>query len=124
MTDRRIQTFEEFWPFYVGEHRVPFNRFLHYVGTALGYALIVAAITVDWRFFIAAPILGYGHAWVGHFVVEKNKPASFKYPLYSLVGDAKMLAYALTGRMGREVERMYGSKAPAPDAPLLLQSRA
>jgi len=116
MTDR-IQSFDEFWPFYLGEHRVPLNRALHYIGTSAGYGLLVAAIVVDWRLIFAAPVIGYGNAWVGHFFVEKNKPASFKYPLWSFVGDAKMLGYFVTGRMGRELERLFGAPTKATEAP-------
>jgi hypothetical protein len=124
MTEPRIQSFREFWPFYVGEHRVPLNRLLHYVGTGGGYALLIAAVVVDWRLVFAAAILGYGNAWFGHFIIEKNKPASFRYPIWSFFADAKMLSYGLTGRMGKEIERLYGSRAPAPDAPLLVRVEA
>ena len=114
----RIQSFEEFWAFYVGEHRSPLNRFLHYVGTSAGLALIAIAVATQvWWLLALAPIFGYGHAWVGHFWVEKNKPASFAYPGWSFMGDLKMLAFALMGRMGDEVVRLYGSRHPTPDAP-------
>jgi len=114
----RIATFEEFWAFYVGEHRSPLNRGLHYIGTSSGLTLIIAAMwTQIWWYLALAPLLGYGHAWIGHFWVEKNKPASFAYPGWSFVSDLKMLAYAVQGKMGAEVERLYGSRHPSPDAP-------
>ena len=119
----KIETFEEFWVFYVGEHRSPLNRFLHYLGT--GSAILLAAYTVltlsNILLLLLVPLIGYGNAWIGHFFVEKNKPASFKYPLWSFFGDLKMLAYGVTGRMGKEVVRLYGSTHPAPDAPRLDQ---
>jgi len=84
-TVERFQTFEEFWPFYVREHSNKLNRTLHVIGTtgAIG-CLAAAAITRRPLFLLAAPIVGYGFAWFGHFVVQKNKPATFTYPLWSL----------------------------------------
>jgi hypothetical protein len=119
--ENRITDYDEFWAFYVGEHRSPFNRFLHYVGSSLGLGLIISALATQvWWLLALAPLFGYGNAWIGHFVVEKNKPASFKYPGWSFVSDFKMLGYALTGQMRHEVERLYGSQHPAPDAPCLV----
>ncbi len=117
----RITSFEEFWPFYVGEHRSPLNRLLHYLGT--GSAIIIVTYTSitlsNILLLLLAPLVGYGNAWIGHFYIEKNKPASFKYPLWSFFADLKMLGYALTGRMGKEMVRLYGSTHPASDAPRL-----
>lgn len=101
-----IQSFDEFWPYYVLEHRVASNRTLHFIGSTL--VLIVAAFMVysgQWLLFFALPFVGYGFAWTGHFFIEKNKPASFKYPFYSLIADWKMWAYMLVGRMESEVEK-------------------
>ena len=117
----RIESFVAFWPYYVGEHRSPINRGLHYFGTlsalgVLGYAVAVGPL---WLLLLVG-VAGYGCAWLGHFVVERNRPASFSYPLWSLFGDFKMLSYALTGRMRGEVRRLYGSAHPPPDAPLLV----
>ena len=123
--DSRIETYEEFWAFYVGEHRSPTNRVLHYIGTATGLVLILyALVTATWWCILLAPLVGYGHAWVGHFLIEKNKPASFSYPGWSFISDIKMLNMALIGRMGPEVERLYGSRHPAPDAPCLVEFEA
>lgn len=121
--EQRLQTFAEFWPFYVGEHRSPTNRALHYVGTGGALAIVAfSAITTNPLFGLLALVFGYGFAWVGHFKVELNRPATFTYPGWSLLGDAKMLFYFLTGRMGREITRLYGSRHPAKDAPLLVAS--
>ena len=110
----RIQSFEEFWPFYVHEHRNPTNRALHYVGTTLVIGTVVtAAVTLNPTWLLAAPVAGYGFAWVGHFFVEKNKPASFSYPLWSLRGDFKMYGLALRGKMRAEVERLWSDDAQA-----------
>ncbi len=106
MSEQRIQTFVEFWPFYVGEHRNATCRALHFIGSTLVLVVIAAAIySRNWWLLLATPFVGYGFAWVGHFFIEKNKPASFKYPLWSFIADWKMWAYMLTGRMGSEVER-------------------
>lgn len=121
MGERRITSFEEFWPFYIGEHRVPVSRALHYFGTSIGTCTAITAIlTGRWWMLPLGLVFGYGPAWVGHFFVENNKPASFKYPLWSLRSDYKMLWYALRGRMASEVTRLYGSPAPRRDAPLLV----
>ncbi|HIF40782.1 MAG TPA: DUF962 domain-containing protein [Planctomycetes bacterium] len=117
-----INSFEQFWPFYVGEHRVPLNRLLHYIGTSGGIAILVLTVFEfsSWWSMLAAPLVGYGFAFAGHFMIEGNKPASFRYPLWSFLADFKMLCYGLTGRMGREVARLYGSRHPAPDAPRIV----
>lgn len=117
--EKRIESYAEFWPFYLGEHRDPTCRGLHYFGTSMGVVAAVTAVVVGNPWLVPLGlVLGYGPAWVGHFFVEKNRPASFKYPLWSLFSDFKMLSLFLTGRMGAELERLYGSRAPAKDAPL------
>lgn len=92
-------SFGEFYPYYLGEHAHPVNRRLHFVGTTLVWVLLVAAPLVDLRLLFALPFAGYGFAWVGHFVVEKNRPATFRHPLWSLMGDFKMYADILAGRV-------------------------
>jgi hypothetical protein len=102
-----LRSFEEFWPYYMGEHRNPVCRALHYIGTS-GYIAIAltAVITMHPAMLIACPFFAYGFAWFGHFFIEKNKPASFKYPLWSLAADHKMVAYFVTGRMSAELDRL------------------
>lgn len=113
------RSFSEFWPYYAGEHRHPVNRGLHYVGTFCALALLGYIITTRyWGLLLMGLVIGYGPAWVGHFFVENNKPASFKYPLWSFMGDLKMLALKLTGQMEAEMTRLYGSPNPSPEAPL------
>ncbi len=117
----RVESFEEFWPYYVGAHRTRGCRALHYFGTSMGLLTAIAAVTTEvWWLLLIAPVFGYGCAWIGHFAIERNKPAAFDYWWWSLRGDFKMLGLALRGRMGGEVTRLYGSATPASDAPRLV----
>ncbi len=102
----RIQTYGEFWPFYLSQHSHPANRALHIIGTAAGVVLLTGGIAVfDWRLIVAAPVAGYAFAWAGHFLVERNRPATFTYPVWSLVSDLRMFGLALTGRLAAELKR-------------------
>ena len=101
--------YTEFWDFYVSEHSLPLTRMLHFVGTSLGILLLIWFVwSGRWYFFPAFFVVGYAFAWFAHFVVEKNKPASFRFPFWSFISDFKMMFYILTGRMGGEVERVVG----------------
>jgi len=103
---RIYTTFAEFWPFYLREHSKPRTRALHYIGTSLVVALaVVALVTANWWLLVALPIAGYFFAWIAHFGVEKNRPATFTYPAWSLKADFKMWWLWLTGRLGPELER-------------------
>jgi hypothetical protein len=96
----RFQSFAEFYPYYLQEHSNDTCRRLHYVGSLLVLGILAyALLTQLWLWLLALPLAGYGFAWVGHFVFEKNRPATFKYPLYSFMGDWVMLRDALTGRI-------------------------
>lgn len=91
MSDARFTSFREFYPFYLQEHSNKTCRRLHFIGTSLVLALVIAVIsTGQWVWLWAFPVIGYGFAWVGHFVYEKNRPATFKYPIYSFMGDFVM----------------------------------
>ena len=93
-------TFRDFYPFYLAEHTNATCRRLHVVGSTLVVIVFVAAlVTQHWSWLIAMPLTGYGFAWVGHFFFEHNRPATFTYPLYSLVGDWVMWWQVITGRM-------------------------
>jgi hypothetical protein len=106
MSERRIETYEEFWPFYVREHANKTNRRLHFIGSTGSLLFAIAAIVrKEPKHLLHALVSGYGGAWIGHFFFEKNKPASFKYPLWSFVSDWKMYAKILTGQMDEEVAR-------------------
>ena len=101
-----MKTFAEFWPFYVREHSQPATRVLHAMGTLTGTALLFAlAATGRWAWLPLTLVPGYAAAWVGHFFVEHNHPSTFKHPLWSFLGDFKMVALMLAGCMNREVER-------------------
>ncbi len=94
------RTFREFYPAYLAEHKERSTRRLHFLGTLLVImALVVAAVTRDLRWLLAAPIFGYGFAWIGHLVFERNRPATFRHPLYSLAGDFVMFKDILLGRL-------------------------
>jgi hypothetical protein len=109
---QEITSFEDFWPFYVKEHSNPLNRTLHFIGTSGGLLCLgTALVTGQFWLLPVAPVIGYAFAWTGHFFVEKNKPASFKYPLWSFKADWVMWFKILTGQMNAEVERIVGGAA-------------
>ena len=111
MAEAEMRSFAEFWPFYVREHSRPGTRLLHAAGTLGSTALLVFLLaTGRWRWLPLVLVVGYAGAWVGHFFVEHNRPATFKHPLWSLMGDYKMVALMLAGRMGSEAARHAGQK--------------
>lgn len=96
----RYQRFSDFWPHYLREHAKAQTRALHYVGTGLTFVAAAFAIAVgDARLLLMMPVAGYFFAWLAHFAVERNKPATFTYPLWSLVADYRMFFLALSGRL-------------------------
>lgn len=98
--NREFNSFAEFYPFYLSEHSNDTSRRLHYVGSTLVLLILLwALVSGNFWWLLALPVAGYGFAWVGHFFFEKNRPATFKYPLYSFLGDWVMLKDMLTGRI-------------------------
>jgi hypothetical protein len=96
----RFTSFRDFYPYYLGEHSHPVCRRLHLAGTALTLAAIIAAlVTRRWARLLVAPVAGYGLAWIGHYAFERNRPATFRYPLYSLLGDLAMFRDVLLRRI-------------------------
>lgn len=101
-----FRSFAEFWPYYLGEHAKPTTRALHFAGTATGLLLAAfALISGHYGLLLVALLCGYGPAWIGHFFVEKNRPATFRYPLWSLFADCLMFFFFITGRLDGELRR-------------------
>ncbi len=100
-----FQNFEEFWPHYVRQHQHPINRALHFVGTTLAMRQVYKAVKQrSLKPLLLAPLFGYGFAWVGHFFLERNKPASFGHPGWSLRGDFRMWNRMAQRKMGPELD--------------------
>ncbi|WP_076537211.1 DUF962 domain-containing protein [Shewanella sp. UCD-KL21] len=96
MADKQYQDFKSFYPFYLSQHQNATCRRLHYLGSGLiVLLLLVTLVSQQWWQLLLLPVIGYGFAWIGHFVFEKNKPATFEYPLYSLLADWVMFAQML-----------------------------
>ena len=97
---KRIQTYKEFYEFYLTEHSKMWTRILHFVGTFLIFAVIFYVIKSEKeRFLWYLPIFGYGFAWFSHAVFEKNQPLTFKYPIWNLISDFKMFFELLIGKL-------------------------
>lgn len=95
---KRYSSFEEFYPYYLSEHQKTGTRITHFIGTSAFFAFLAYAAFSGWWWGIVAGIVAaYGMAWIGHFFIERNKPATFQYPLWSLMGDFK-LYFAIIAR--------------------------
>lgn len=100
MAGHDFKTFDEFWSHYLNEHSRPLTRWLHTAGTVASVALIVwLAAAGHWLWLPVALVPGYGLSWIGHFFVERNTPATFGHPLWSMISDFKMVALTLTGQL-------------------------
>ena len=98
------RTYAEFWSFYLREHSKPQTRAIHYIGTIASVAVLIWAVaTANWWWLLAVPVFGYAFAWFAHFFVEKNKPATFGAPLWSLISDYRMCGLFLVGRLDGEL---------------------
>ena len=99
-------TYDQFWQRYILAHGQKRTRALHYTGSLFALAaLLLAIVTFDWRWLIAAPVIGYGFAWTAHYAIEGNRPETFGHPFWSLFSDYRMLLLALTFRLAPHLRR-------------------
>lgn len=117
---KQFKSFNEFYPYYLAEHSNSRCRAMHYVGSTLVLAVLLAAIVQgQWLWLLLAPVVGYGFAWLGHFGFEHNKPATFKNPWYSLLGDWVMYKDFWAGLIGfgeSKAARAHKKKQNSPAA--------
>lgn len=100
MNQTAYKTFADFYPFYLSEHSDRTCRRLHFVGSSLVLLVVAYVIaTANLLALLLVPLIGYGFAWVGHFFFEHNRPATFKYPFYSFIGDWVMYKEILSGKI-------------------------
>lgn len=113
MSDR-IRTYAEFWPFYLREHSRAITRWMHFVGTSVGLVIAGTAIAQGRpSLILGALVSSYGMAWISHFGIEKNRPATFKYPLWSFISDFRMLGLMAVGQLGPHLERAEAGRTGA-----------
>ena len=95
----RYKTFKDFYPYYLSEHDNKYTKLMHFIGTSIGLIMLINFfISFKFLFLLLAFTSGYAFAWIGHFFIEKNKPATFKYPIYSFIGDHKMYLEIILGK--------------------------
>jgi hypothetical protein len=117
-SETKFTSFSAFYPFYLLEHQHPLCRLLHYIGSSL--VLILGAFiiaTQHWSWLWLLLVVGYGFAWIGHFFIEHNRPATFKYPFYSLLADWVMFKDFLTGQLAQKLQRATSEKAEVQTPP-------
>lgn len=103
---RGIERYRDFWPFYLREHRRPLTRLIHVLGTGAGLLLLLVGLaTASWWLLPAALVCGYAFAWISHLTVERNRPATFTYPLWSFASDLRMFLLFCAGRLETELRR-------------------
>ena len=103
----KFESYDEFFTFYLRQHSDARNRMLHAIGTTLGVAIVMGALITGhpWYALLFFPV-GYGFAWTGHFVLEKNKPATFGHPFWSFISDFRMLGLMFTGRLNSRLRAL------------------
>ncbi|NKB42887.1 MAG: DUF962 domain-containing protein [Alphaproteobacteria bacterium] len=102
---KNLRTYPAFWSYYLKEHKKPATRALHYLGSTAAIACLVLGVTLEPGVLFFIPLAGYSFAWIGHFFVEKNRPATFSYPWWSLVSDFRMFGLWITGRLGPHLKK-------------------
>ncbi len=106
MKKKEFKTLAEFWPFYLEEHSNKLNRGLHFLGSSFAlFFLVQFFLTFNFYFLIIALVSGYSFAWLGHFFIQKNKPATFKYPIKSFISDWKMFVYTFSFQIDKELKK-------------------
>ncbi|WP_434926511.1 Mpo1-like protein [Shewanella sp. HL-SH5] len=104
---KQYKTFKEFYPFYLSQHQDLVCRRLHYLGSTIIVVLLINTfINQQWWQLVWLPVIGYGFAWIGHFMFEKNRPATFTYPLYSLLGDWVMYGQMLKRVLSKLIAKL------------------
>lgn len=105
---KTYNSFKEFYPYYLTEHSRPINYWLHFIGTFGVISLfVIGLLTQNGKLLFLLPFCGYGFAWFGHFIFEKNRPATFVYPLYSLGSDFVMFWHILTGQISSKMKEAH-----------------
>lgn len=113
LSNPRFSGYQEFFSFYLHEHSHPRNRLMHAAGTLLGICTIAVPIAIGHPWYaLLWPLVAYGFAWIGHFVIEGNRPATFEHPVWSFMGDFHMLGLMLTGRLRARLEKQAQQSAP------------
>ncbi|WLD91779.1 DUF962 domain-containing protein [Alkalihalobacillus sp. AL-G] len=101
---KEFNSFTQFWPFYLQQHAKPATRGWHFVGTSFVFICIITAIgTMNYWYIALAPVIAYSFAWISHFFIEGNKPATFGHPLWALRADFQMFGFMLSGKLGKEL---------------------
>tara|TARA_B100001750_G_scaffold210050_1_gene190330 strand:+ start:227 stop:535 length:309 start_codon:yes stop_codon:yes gene_type:complete len=100
MSNTKFTSFKDFYPYYLSEHKLKTNKILHIIGSLTGLSFLFYIVYIEkYKFIPVSFLFGYTFAWIGHFFFEKNKPATFKYPLYSFIGDWVMLKDIFLGKI-------------------------
>lgn len=115
MAEERFHSFSDFWLHYLSEHRNRWNGLLHFLGTASAILSVACAYFLSLYLLLLFPLIVYGLAWTGHYLIERNRPATFTYPIWALLADFKMFGLMLVGKMNQELDstKAQTSRCPA-----------
>lgn len=116
MSEPTFTNYEEFFDFYLREHSDRRNRIMHAVGTVLGLCTVAVPIAIGHPWYaLLWPVVAYGFAWIGHFLIEGNKPATFGHPFWSFISDFRMLGLMLTGKLDARLEKSQAASKSSSD---------